>query len=502
MFGFGLLTSQAVSARLKPSQKLAMIDSVSPTPDMADTLRDPGSQLSAINSQLSTDWKYEPPAEMPDPSVQGWWRGFNDPLLDSLIAVAVRNNYDVGMAARRIELGRLSLRQAQSAYYPTLNAQAGWTTDRTSAYMARRRTMDQRADYFSLGLQASWEIDVFGRVRQRSKALQAGLDVSRADYAAALVSLCAQLTESYIQLRVYQAQLEVAQRLSVSQQEVLRIANVRHECTLASGLDVAQAKAVCLGTQASVPSLQTAVAQTINAIVVLLGNPADSSQPSSDVPTGRGVSQLSALSFQLSRPKPIPLYSMPLDVEITPELLRRRPDVQAAEQQVAAYAAQIGVAKKDFLPALSLSAEVGTAAHSLGNLFRHDALTYTVQPMLSWTIFSGFSRKYAVAEAKEQMLLGIDEYNMTLTQAAAEVDNALVAYRNSLRRIGLLSEVLGESIKCFDFALEQYKQGLSPFLNVVNAQIDVLNYNNELVQERGNAQIAVMDLYKALGGGW
>lgn len=449
-------------------------------PTMVDSMR-----MASLPAVRASEWKYEPLTEMPDPAVQGWWRGFNDPLLDSLIYTAVHNNYDIRTAAHRMELCRLHLQQARSAYYPTLNAQLGLTTDRPSGYTSKRRSVYSRADYFNIGLQASWEIDVFGRVRQQTKVLRADEDVSRADYAAALVSLCAQLTESYIQLRVYQAQLEVAERLSVSQKEVLRIATVRHECTLASGLDVAQAKIICLGTQASVPALRTAIAQTINAIDVLLGD-----------------TQYTVYNAQLSKPKPVPLYSMPMDVDITPELLRRRPDVQAAEQQIAAYAAQTGVAKKDFLPVLSLNAEIGSASHSLGNLFRHDAMTYSVQPTLTWTIFSGFSRKYAMAEAKVQMMIGIDEYNLTLSQAASEVDNALVAYRNSLRRIGLLNEVLSESIKCFDFALDQYKQGLSPFLNVVNAQIDVLNYNNELVQERGNAQIAVMDLYKALGGGW
>lgn len=485
MLCLGLMTLQAEPKQHKSSEKLGMVDTVSPTPELADTLIADSMRVTPLPAVHPQTWKYEPLAEMPDPALQGWWKGFNDPLLDSLISTAVHNNYDIRMAARRMELCRLRLQQAQSAYYPTVNAQAGWTTDRTSGYMAKRRSVDGRADYFNLGLQASWEIDVFGRVRQQTKALRADEDVSRADYAAALVSLCAQLTESYIQLRVYQAQLEVAERLSVSQKEVLRIATVRHECTLASGLDVAQAKTICLSTQATVPGLRTAVAQTINAIDVLLGD-----------------TRYATFNSQLSRTKPIPLYSMPMDVDITPDLLRRRPDVQAAEQQVASYAAQIGVAKKDFLPILSLNAAIGTASHSLGNLFKHDAMTYSVQPSLTWTIFSGFSRKYAVAEAKEQMMTGIDEYNMTVSQAASEVDNALVSYRNSLRRIGLLNEVLSESIKCFDFALDQYKQGLSPFLNVVNAQIDVLNYNNELVQERGNAQIAVMDLYKALGGGW
>lgn len=482
--GLCLAVAMAEPTYVKPSQKLNEVDSLARMPELRDTALPDSINRPAILPIDAQHWKYEPLEVMPDPSVQVWWQGFNDPVLDSLIAVAVRNNYDIRMAARRMELNNIELKKIKSGYYPVINASAGWTGDRTSAYMANRRGYDSHANYFNLGLEASWEIDVFGRISQQSNAGQANLDISRADYAAAISSLCAQLTGNYINLRVFQAQLEVAQRLSISQQEVLRIAEVRHECTLASGLDVSQAKTVCLATQATVPQLKTSITQTINAIRILTGNNAP------------------GLINSLSEKKPIPVYSMPIDVEITPSLLRRRPDIQAAEQQIAAYAAQIGVAKKDFLPTLSLNASVGTAAHNLGDLFKHDALTYNVQPTLSWTVFSGLSRKYAVAEAKEQMLIGIDEYNLTVQQASAEVDNAIVAYRNSIERIGMLNEVLGESIKSFDFALDQYKQGLSPFLNLINAQIDVLNYNNELVAERGNAQIAVMELYKALGGGW
>lgn len=341
--------------------------------------------------------------------------------------------------------------------------------------------MESTANYFTLGLDASWEVDLFGRIRQQSKVSQTDIAVSRADYASTLVSLCSQLTEDYIQLRVYQAQLDVARRLSKSQQEVVRIATVRHDCELAPGLDVSQARTVLLSTQATIPALRTSVS---NAIMVLTGNPSEQ------------------LAATLATVRPIPLYAMPMDADITPELLRRRPDIQAAEQQVAAYAAQTGVAKKDFLPTLTLKASIGNSAHRLSNLFDHDAMTYSVQPTLSWTIFSGLSRKYALAAAKEQMMIGIDNYNFTVQQATAEVDNALVAYRNSIIRIGMLNEVLAESIKSFDFSLDQYKQGLSPFLNLINAQIDVLDYNNQLVAERGNSQIAVINLYKALGGGW
>ena len=430
------------------------------------------------------EWTYESAFLQPDPATDAWWRGFHDPMLDSLISLAVANNGDLRMALRRIEIAGLQVRNAQSRYYPVIGAQAGWTKERMSAFTTSHASVPVTYDYFSLGLTASWEIDVFGRVRRQVDAGKAAWQVSRADYMAAMVSLCAQLAQDYIQLRVCQAELSIAESLSESQQEVLRIATVRHECALASGLDVSQAKTVYFSTRASIPTLRAAIDQYANSIAVLT---------CIDSP-----SFLNALKAR----RPIPGYDMPLQVGIDVQLLRRRPDVVAAEAQIAEYAARIGIAKKDFLPALSLNASVGTASHSLKNIFDHDALTYTIQPTLTWTLFSGFSRKYAVAEAKEQMMLALDSYNLTLQEAAAEVNTALSAYYNSLQRIGMLSEVLAQSMQSLTYSLDQYKQGLSPFLNLVNAQIDVLNYNNQLAEERGIAQQAVINLYKAMGGGW
>lgn len=472
----------------KISEKFAIRDSLQSGASLADTLlSDTVGRVypSAIDTGKDAEelWKYEP-AQMPNPALQNWWRGFSDPLLDSLISMAVANNYDIRMAARRMDLAKLAIKQAQSAYWPVIAAQAGWNSDRNSAFLGRSKSIAGTDNYFSLGVNASWEIDVFGRVKASTDAAKTDLSIQQADYDAALVSLCSQLADSYLQLRVYQAQLEVANRLSASQQEVLRVAEVRHECQLASGLDVSQAKTVCLSTQATVPALETSVAQSINAILVLTGN------------------ENPALASNLRIPRPIPLYSMPVDIDINANLLRRRPDVRAAEMEIASYAAQVGIAKKDFLPKLSLNASIGTAAHRFGDLFKHDALTFSVAPTLSWTIFAGMSRKYAVAQAKEQMMIGIDNYNLTVSQAAAEVDNAVTAYRNSLQRTGLLNAVLEESIKSFDYSMDQYKQGLSSFLNVVDAQINILNYSNQLTQERGATQQSVIQLYKTLGGGW
>lgn len=429
-------------------------------------------------------WRYVPEAEIPDPIKDCWWKAFDDSLLDSLISEALGANLDIKMADKRISISRMQMKQAQSALWPQLTASASWQKERSSAYTAARAGAAGEVDYFSLVGNVNWEIDVFGKVRSNIKASKAGINVSKADFAAVQLSICSQIVEEYITLRSAQAQLAVAQSLLEAQQKVLHIAEVRHNVSLASGLDVSQAKTVYLSTRSSIPALKTSVTQAANAIIVMLGEHGESWKE------------------RLFQPAPMPFCSLPFDKDISADMLRRRPDVAEAECEIAQYAALVGVAKKDFLPSLSLSASAGVQSHNLGDLFRKDAFTFSVSPTLSWAVFTGFSRKYALAEARERVENAIENYKLVLITASSEVDNAAVTYRNSVERTAMLSELLAEANKSLDFSIDLYKQGLSPFNNVMDAQIDVLNYSNNVITEKATAQLALVSLYKALGGGW
>ena len=173
-----------------------------------------------------------------------------------------------------------------------------------------------------------------------------------------------------------------------------------------------------------------------------------------------------------------------------------------SEYNLAAYAAELGIAKKDFLPTLTLNGSIGTEAHRGGDLFRNNSLTYTIAPTLSWTLFDGFARRSAVASARQMMEIGIEEYNLTVLTAVQEVDNAMAAYTNALRAIDLTDKVVEESQRSFDLSIDLYKQGLTPFSNVVDAQMNLLQYSDSRVTAQGRALTALIDLYKALGGGF
>ncbi|MDE5870332.1 MAG: TolC family protein, partial [Muribaculaceae bacterium] len=184
------------------------------------------------------------------------------------------------------------------------------------------------------------------------------------------------------------------------------------------------------------------------------------------------------------------------------DLLRRRPDIIQAEYQLAQYAAQVGIAKKDFLPTLSISGSIGTQAHDAGNLFGDHSMYWEVSPTLSWTLFDGLARNYRTAEARAQLEAAVDSYNYTVMNAVIEVYNATTTFRSTMKAIELTDDVIANSKQSLELAMDRYKKGLSPFNNVVDAQISYLSNQDSRISAQGKALIAVVNLYEALGGGW
>lgn len=413
-----------------------------------------------------------------------WWKCFDDETLDSLIEVGLQRNYNVLMATRRIKIARNAVNSARSAYYPNFSLSAGYDNERSSGLLYGSKGDASITSYLSGSVNMSWEIDLFGRVSANVKAQKAALNTSRADRAGVLVSLAAQIASTYFDLRVNQAEIQVANEHSQSQMKALKIAQARFETGLASMLDVDQARTVYYNTISLIPTLENAVHQDINAIAVLLGESPEN------------------LMQQLSVAAPLPSHIQLVSTGIPADLLRRRPDVVEAELEIAQQAAQLGIAKKDYLPTLTLDGSIGVAAHRAGDLFKGAAFEYTIAPTLSWTIFDGFERKYNVASARENMQVAIDNYNLTVITAYQETDNALSTYFSDLKYIDILDKLVKSSRDYDLLSIDQYKNGLAPFINVADAQISYLSYQNTLIQARGQALTALVDLYKALGGGW
>lgn len=413
-----------------------------------------------------------------------WWKRFGDPMLDSLVNLVQERNYDLAMAAKRIEIANEGVRAARAGYYPQVDINAGWTRNRSAGAIEGHDVPATVASYWNAGATMRWEVDVFGKIRASVKQSRAQLRVSRAEYASVMVSLQARMATAYVNLRSYQAEMEVAENHAQSQLKVVHITEARHKAGLASMLDVAQAKTVYYSTVASIPLLETSIRTTINSIAVMLGE------------------QPAGLYQSLGRPRPMLEHAQIVPKNVPLDLINRRPDIVAARQNVEAAADALGIARKDYLPTLSLTGSIGTSAHDASDLFAKNSFTYTVAPTLSWTLFDGFARRSAAAEAKLRLESEIDSYNQTVISAVGEADNAVFAYGNELDYMNALQEVVNQSSEALDLSLDLYKRGLSAFSNVVDAQLNLLEYQNSLIIARGNALVSLINLYKAVGGGW
>lgn len=411
-----------------------------------------------------------------------WWKSFGDTTLDSLISIAVDRNYSVLTAIDRMNMAKASLRMERSGFFPTVGINAGWTRQQTSGNTSELPQSTQH--YYDVSANMSWELDIFGSIRQRVKAQKETFAASKEEYTAVMVSLSAQVASSYIQLRELQQELKVVESNCASQAAVLKITEVRYNTGLVSKLDVAQAKSVYFSTKASIPQLESGINQYITSLSVLLGTYPQEIRP------------------VLERVGELPDYMEPISIGIPADLLMRRPDIRSAEHQINAQAASLGASKSDWLPQVFIKGSVGYAAKDFKDLTKHKSFTYEIAPALSWTIFSGGKLVNATKSARAQLDEAINQFNQTVLTAVQETDNAMTAYRNSIKQIVALREVRNQGQETLTLSLDLYKQGLTPFQNVLDAQRSLLSYENQLVQARGNSLLQLIALYQALGGGW
>lgn len=429
-----------------------------------------------LSDSIPQRWQYSSEFSQTLPTDDKWWLYFNDKCLDSLISIAITNNYDVLTAQRRISMAKNAERIAQSGYYPGLSIDAGWNKERLSA-------VDD--DYFTLGLNFNWEIDLFGQISSQAKNKKALWQASKAQYEGTMVSLCANVATAYINLRTWQTQLFVATSHINSQKQILDMTEARYKSGLASKLDVTQARTIYLNTLSSVSPLKASIESQIHSISLLLGVYADA-LPKSIYFTDYNMTDSAIV----------------IPVGIPADLLRRRPDIRSAEYTLASLAASVGIAKKEFLPTLSLSGNIGFKTDKINNIFSNNSFTYSFTPKISWTIFEGLSRNYQLANAKEQYQIAINNYNNTVMTAITEVQNAMIAYHfNSLETHELI-KVNEAALLALQLSVDLYKRGLSDFTNVLTSQQNYLQYNNSLVTSRGKTLLSLIALYQALGGGW
>jgi NodT family efflux transporter outer membrane factor (OMF) lipoprotein len=421
-----------------------------------------------------------------------WWKVFNDPVLDRLVARAYRDNLTLQQAGVRVLQARAQLGIAVGEVFPQTQQVIGSVEyNRTSDRSASAAALNGSVAYWQsqIGAQATWELDFWGRIRRGIESADASLLATLADYDSTLVTLTADVANTYIALRTAEERIRIAQENVDIQEQTLKIVEARFTYGTVTQLDVEQARTVLLNTLATVPTLETQRRQARDALSVLLGMPPND------------------LSDLLSGPSTIPVSPPQVIVGIPADLLRRRPDIRSAELQAVAQSAQIGVAKSDLLPAFSLigslvlvSTDLGT--FRLSDMFRWGSRQVQIGPSVQWNIlnYGQITNNVRVQDANFQHLLLA--YQRAVLSAQQDVEDNLTAFLRSQDRADLLGKSVTSSRTAVDLAVLQYREGVTDFTTVLTTQLTLLNQQDNLASTLGNISTSLVGVYRALGGGW
>lgn len=423
-------------------------------------------------------------------SLTAWWKNFHDVELDSLINRAVQSNLDLQIAQARVREARAQYGFAAANLWPTIDASGSYSRTETSRHQPVLGSLPVPADVpfdndvYQSGFDASWEIDVFGGKRRATEAAKAEVAAFEYGRRATVMTLLGEVARNYIDVRGYQRRLAIARENIQAQAEALDITQNRYTNGVSSDLDVQQAATLLATTKAEVPALQTALQASIHRLGVLLGQPPG------------------ALQEELAGTEPIPVAPPEVPVGLPSDLMLHRPDVQQAERQLAAATANIGVAKADLFPKFYLTGAAGFESISADDWFSAGSRFWSAGPTVQWKIFDAgrIRANIRVQNARQEQALAA--YENTVLGAFEEVENNLVAYANEQIRRRSLEDAVTSSRKSLELANKLYTNGLTDFVNVLEAERSLYQAQDALVQSDRTVSTDVVALYKSLGGGW
>ena len=410
---------------------------------------------------------------------QKWFEVFQDEQLRALIRTALEQNYDVRIAGTRILAARAQLGVTRADQYPNVSGGAS-LVDQRNARSALIPAFEASAG--SLNVSAAWELDFWGKFRRATEAARANLLASEAARQEVIATLVANVSAAYFQLRALDSELEISQRTLGSRQESLRLTHILADGGSTSMLDVRQAEQLVFTATAEIPALEQQIEQQENLISTLLGKNPDT------------VARGQKLTDQPHLPE--------IPAGITSALLERRPDIRAAEQQLIAANAEIGVARAAYFPQISLSGDAGFESLALSNLFSGPAGAWTYGASITQPIFTAGRIRSNVRFAEAQQQGALLFYEQTIQGAFRNVSDALIANRKS-KEFRAQQELLFQSAQdAARLSHMRYNGGVTGYLEVLTNETNAFSAELELVQAQLNEQLALVQIYQALGGGW
>jgi len=421
--------------------------------------------------------------------IASFWRGFQDARLSALVERALAANGDVRIAQARLQEARALQGQADAAGLPGVGIDTGATraiqpiTQRPGTTRSERTGNTLNASFI-----AAWEIDLFGGLRRASESASARVDASESGLHAAHTAVAAEVARNYMELRGLQQRHQFTEDSLVNQRDALRITAARVDAGRGTQLDLTRAQGLVASTEAGLPALQTAIEQTVFRLATL---------------TAQAPRRLLA---ELTAPAPLPslpvtdLATLPLG---TPQQwLQRRPDLRAAERELAASTADIGVATADLYPRLSLSGLLGLNAGTVSAFGRSESARYSVGAGFSWTPFDSGAIRSRIRGSEARAAQSLARFEQTLATALEETEGAFSSYTRTAQRADRLSEALRSAQEASVLARKRYDAGITDFLAVLDAEREALSSRDQLVQAQVGVATSLVAVYRSLGGGW
>ena len=428
--------------------------------------------------------------EFPAPALETWWTGFNDPMLVTVVQRALDENLDLAAAFARVSQARAAAAAAGAQLLPTADLGATGTALHQSVVSPLGSVANSFPGYsrdqreYTVGAAASWEIDLSGGLRRGSAAAAAELQAAQAEQVGTRITVAAEAADAYLQVREFQARLAVAQQLIDTDTHLLELVQVRRRVGVADDREVAQAEALLKEAESTVPSLRVSLEAQLNRLDVLMG------------------AQPGTYAEDLSKPGTIPGIpaiggaDQPLDV------LRRRPDIIAAERRLAASNEGIGVAISDYYPKISLSGALGFDSVNGGTLFNGKAFQPIGTGALRWRLFDFGKVAAEVAQSRGAYAEALAGYRQAALRATEDVENALMELAQTQVRLEELQGEVTSLTRARDLSERAYKAGAIPLTDVLNADSQLLVARNDVESTRADAARAAVRTFRALGGGW
>ena len=422
-------------------------------------------------------------------SLDQWWSGFDDPMLTEVVQRALSQNLDLAASIARVQQARAVAAGAGAALLPSADLNASATYERQSTRGAFGSVASNVPGYsrgihdYSVGPAASWEIDLFGGLRRAASAARAEAEAAEADQAGTRVMVAADAADAYLQVRGYQSRLAVAQQQIADDDHLLHLVHERYDAGAATGREIAQAEALLKQAKASVPPLAIGLEQQLNRLDVLMG------------------AQPGTYAQELSQAREIPsVPSVPTNNEPT-EMLRRRPDIIAAERRLAAANERIGAAISDYYPKFSLSGALGFETIS-NHLFSNQAFQPVGGGAIRWRLFDFGKIDAEVARAKGSNAEALAVYRQSVLKAAQDVEDSLIELAQTQLRVNEVEDQVNSLVRARDLSEQAYRAGSITLTDVLDADSQLLTARDEADSSRADAARAAVGVYRALGGGW